>query len=386
MNEKELIEKRNEYVVKMQNILDKAKEENRVVTDEENTEFTNCEAEIKNIDRTIALNEKMQNVNLKKVPEVVPVKELSNDEKDAKVFENMIRNFKNDVTFTTKADGQVTIPTTIASRIIDKVIEISPIFQLADRYNIKGKITLPKYDAEHSSVTMQYVTEGTAANSNEIKLTQIELDGYLASTLSDVSNSLINNSAFDIVAFVIDKMAQAIALFIEGELINPSDPTHKVQGLAGVPASMIVTSASASAITVDELMDTQDKVIDKYQGPCIWVMNKATRNGIRKLKDKEGNYLLNKDLTAKWGYTLLGKDVYCSDQMDTVGAGKTVALYGDFSGLAVKVSEDIEMRVLDQVKAAQHLTEIVAFLEWDSKVADEQKIAKLVCASGSLSV
>lgn len=377
MNEKELIEKRNEYVTKMQNILDKAKKENRVVTDEENAEFTNYENEIKNIDRTIALNEKMQNVNLKKVPEVAPVKELSNEEKDAKIFENMIRNFKNDVTFTTVADGQVTIPTTIASRIIDRVIEISPIFERADRYNIKGKITLPKYTASTSTVSMQYVTEGSSATPNEIKLSQIELEGYLASTLSYVSNSLINNSAFDIVGFVIDKMAQAIALFIEKELLKGTE--GKVEGLSGIPKEMIVTSASATDITVDELMDTQDKVIDKYQGASIWIMNRATRNAIRKLKDKEGNYLLNKDLTAKWGYTLLGKDVYCSDQVDTVGTGKTVAYYGDFSGLAVKVSEDIEMKVLDQVQAINHLTTIVAFLEFDAKVADEQKMSKLVC-------
>lgn len=378
MNEKELVETRNAKVAQMENILNTAKVENRAVTDEENAKFENLEKEVKNIDRTIALNERMQNVSLREVPKTeVAMAEMTNEEKDAKVFENMIRNYKNE-TFTTKADGQATIPSTIASKIIDKVVEISPIFRLADRYNIKGKITLPKYNSQTSTLSMQYVAEGTSATPNELKLTNIELDGYLASTLSYVSNSLINNSAFDIVGFVIAKMAQAIALFIEGELLKGTE--GKVEGLSTIPASMIVTTESATAITTDELMDVQDKVIDKYQGASIWIMNRTTRSALRKLKDKEGQYLLNKDLNSKWGYTLLGRDVYCSDQVDGIGAGNTAIFYGDFSGLAVKVSEDVEMKILDQVQAINHLTTIVAFIEFDAKLADEQKISKLVLA------
>ena len=378
MNEKELVETRNAKVAQMENILNTAKVENRAVTDEENAKFENLEKEVKNIDRTIALNERMQNVSLREVPKTeVAMAEMTNEEKDAKVFENMIRNYKNE-TFTTKADGQATIPSTIASKIIDKVVEISPIFRLADRYNIKGKITLPKYNSQTSTLSMQYVAEGASANPNELKISNIELDGYLASTLSYVSNSLINNSAFDIVGFVIAKMAQAIALFIEGELLKGTN--GKVEGLSTIPASMIVTTESATAITTDELMDVQDKVIDKYQGASIWIMNRTTRSALRKLKDKEGQYLLNKDLNSKWGYTLLGRDVYCSDQVDGIEAGKTAIFYGDFSGLAVKVSEDVEMKILDQVQAINHLTTIVAFIEFDAKLADEQKISKLVLA------
>ena len=129
-------------------------------------------------------------------------------------------------------------------------------------------------------------------------------------------------------------------------------------------------------------MDVQDKVIDNYQGGSVWIMNRETRNAIRKLKDNDGDYLLNRDFTAKWGYTLLGKDVYCSDAMDKMLAGKTAIYYGDFSGLAVKVSEDANMQVLQERYAEEHLLGILAFVEWDAKVADTQKLAKLVMAAG----
>lgn len=381
MNEKELVEKRNAKLTKMESILNCAKDEDRPVNEEENTEFEQLEKEVKEIDNTISLNEKFNKLGgMKKVTEVENV--LSNDaktllvEKERKQFENTIRGILNQDEPTTKADAGVMIPTTVWDRIIDQVIEICPIFERADRYRVKGKLVLPKYDKEHSSIVMAYADEGTDADSGKVVLSQIELNGFLARALAKVSNSLINNTDFDIVGFVEAKMAQAIALFIEKELLKGT--SEKVEGLSGIPADMTVTSEAVGAISVDDLMDTQDAVVDNYQANSIWIMSRKTRNAIRKLKDKEGQYLLNKDLTAKWGYTLLGKDVYCSDAMDEVAAGKTVAFYGDFTGLAVKISEEANMQILRERYAVEHMTGILAFMEFDAKVADTQKISKLV--------
>lgn len=383
MNLKELMEKRNAKVKEMQELVNKANKENRVLNETEVETFNSLEKEVRDLDTTIEAQNKATALTVKPVKEDTKDAKVSVEDKEAKQFENMIRGIKNADEPTTYDDGKVTIPTTIASRIIDRVVEICPIYQLADRYNIEGNIVLPKYDAEHSSIEMTYADEGTTAESGKVALTSIELKGYLGRCLAKVSKSLINNSKFDIVGFVIDKMAQAIARFIEKELLFGTD--NKIEGLRGIEEDMTVTSASATALDVDELMDTQDAVIDNYQEASIWIMNRKTRNALRKLKDNEGQYLLNKDLTAKWGYTLLGKDVYTSDAMPTIGAGKTVVYYGDFSGLAVKVSEDINMQVLNERYAEEHMTGILAFVEMDSKVADTQKISKLVM-SGSASL
>lgn len=376
MNEKEMIENRNAKVTRMEEIVNLAKKENRVITEEEKQEFENLDNEVKSIDNTIELNERVGKLDMKEVKndEVISV-----EEKDNKVFENTIRSIKNADTPTTVADGQITIPQTIAQRIIDRVVEISPIFNLAERYNVRGKLVLPKYDEKNSSIVMTYADEGTTAESGNVKFSNIELNGFLGRCLAKISKSLINNSQFNIVDFVINKMAQAIALFIEGELLHGT--SDKVEGLQGIEADMTVTAASATALTADELMDVQDKIVDNFQGNAIWVMNRSTRNAIRKLKDKDGNYLLNRDITAKWGYTLLGKDVYTSDQVESLGAGKTTIYYGDFSGLAVKVSEDINMQILNEKYAEEHMTGVLAFVEFDAKVQDTQKLSKLTMAN-----
>lgn len=379
MEEKAMIEKRNAKVEEMEEIVNIAKKENRVINAEETAKFNNLKKEVEEIDNTISMTDEVKKMEVKKVVEDKIT--VSVEDKERKIFENYLRGVKNQDTPTMPADGQVMIPRTVWDRIIDQVIEICPIFASADRYNIKGTLVLPKYDKEHSSIVMNYANENTQAESGKVVIGQITLNGYLARCLAKISRSLINNTNFDIVGFVEAKMAQAIALFIEGELLHGTD--DKIEGLSGITEDMTITTESANAVTVDEFMDTQDAVIDNYQGNAYWIMNRATRNAIRKLKDNEGQYLLNRDLTAKWGYTLLGKDVYCSDAMDEIGAGKTVAYYGDYSGLAVKVSEEANMQVLNERYAEEHLLGILAFLEMDSKVADTQKISKLVCAGAT---
>lgn len=374
MNVKEFIETRNAKVAQMENMLTTAKAENRLPSEDEKKQFAGLEKEVKDIDATIAMYDQMAGMSMKKVP-AEPVK-MTNAERDHKTFENAIRGIVNTDTPTMPTDAKTLIPTTVWNDIISQVIESSPVFSMADRYNITGNLVLPKYDAQNSSIVMQYADEGTTAESGKVVISQITLGGFLARCLAKISKSLINNSNFDIVGFVEAKMAQAIALYFEHEILLGT--SGKVEGLTGITGDMTVTTATATKITSDELMDLQDKVIDNYQGNSVWIMSREARNAIRKLKDNEGDYLLNRDFTAKWGYTLLGKDVYCSDAMDKMRAGKTAIYYGDFSGLAVKVSEDANMQVLQERYAEEHLLGILAFVEWDAKVADTQKLAKLV--------
>lgn len=375
---KSLTEQRNDKVTELQAIVDKAKEETRAMTEEEVTKFNTLEKEIKNLDTTIKAEERARDLKIiedvkNKKPEERAAEERAIAEERA--FENYIRGVveeRADVNLTVGDNGAV-IPSSIANKIIKKVYDISPIYQLTTRYNIGGTLSIPYYDEESQSITMDYAEEFQELTSTSGKFTSIQLKGFLAGVLTKVSKSLINNSQFAIVPFVVNAMAESIARWIEKELLQGTD--NKIEGLRGV--TQIVTTASATAITADELIDIQEEVPDVFQGSAIWVMNKATRKAIRKLKDGDGTYLLQKDFNAKWGYTLLGKDVYTTDNMAGIEAGKDAIFYGDFSGLAVKLTEDMTIDVLREKFATQHAVGLVGWLEMDSKVENAQKIAKL---------
>ena len=69
--------------------------------------------------------------------------------------------------------------------------------------------------------------------------------------------------------------------------------------------------------------------------------------------------------------------------MPNIGSGNTAIYYGDMSGLATKFSEEINIQVLREKYADQHAVGVIGWFEFDSKVENNQKIAKLVCGTTS---
>ena len=382
MNLKALAEQRAALLAEMEAISETAKAETRAYSEEELSRAEELEAQIRAIDATYKAEE--ARAVLAASPKAVPVDgditPTDKTEAEERAFAQYIVDAKAEFRageLTMSANGAV-IPASIVNKIISKVKEISPLYAMATKYNIGGTITIPYYDESTSAITMGYVEEFTELESHVGQFKSIELKGYLAGTLSVLSLSLINNSQFDIIGYIVNKMAEAIANWVEKELLHGT--SQKITGLSNISAAMTVTAASQNAITADEIMELQDKVIDAFQNGACFIMNRATRSAIRKLKDSDGNYLLNRDISAKWGYTLFGKDVYTTDNADTMAAGKTVIYYGDFSGLAVKLSEDASINVLREKYVTQHAVGVYAYMELDSKIENAQKIACLKMA------
>lgn len=373
---KEMEEQRAAMEEEMSQLVNKVEEEKRAFTEEESTRFDDLEKEKIRLDKTLKVIEAKRAAENREVVETVK-KEDSDTKLEERAFANYIRGVveqRADVNLTVGDSGAV-IPSTIANKIIKKVYDICPIYQLATRYNIGGTLNIPYYDESEGTITMAYASEFTELESSNGKFKSIELKGFLAGTLSKISKSLVNNSQFDIVSFTINAMAESISKWIEKELLNGT--TDKIEGLSKVSAAQTITTASAVAIVADELIDVQEAIPDLYQASAIWIMNKKIRNSIRKLKNSDGDYILNKDMNAKWGYTLLGKEVYTTDNMKGIEAGATTIFYGDMSGLAVKLSEDVSIEVLREKFATQHALGIVGWIEIDSKIENAQKISQL---------
>jgi len=373
MDLKKMLEMRTQKLAALKAIIEKAKAEERAMNQDEITSFETLETEIRELDKTIAALEKTRELTESEPQAPVDEEKRSVEERDYEAFDALIRSEETRAGELTKGENGAVIPATIAKKIIEKVVEICPIFQDSDRYNVGGTLNIPYYDESTSDITMEYADEFTDGDSKTGKLKSINLTGYLGRAIADVSVSLINNSNFDVVGFVIRRMSESIAKFIEKELLKGT--SSKIEGLSKVTQ---VIKTAGTTIVPDELIDLQETVPDAYQKNAYWIMSRDTRKLIRKLKDGQGNYLLNKDATTRWGYELLGKEVYTSDNMDDVKAGATVIYYGDFTGLATKVSENVNIKVLTEVKARQHAVEVLGFVELDAKVQNAQKIAKLV--------
>lgn len=392
MNYKGLIEKKNDLVTRAEAILADAEAKKRELTDDEAQELAEIRDDVRKIKEALKIQEELKDekMELKKegaedMAEAEAMKEAAcKEEREVRAFENYVRgviNNRGDVDLTKAANGAV-IPTTIANKIIKMVYNICPILDRSTKYNVKGKLVIPYYDESTTNITVAYAEEFTELESTVGSFDKIELDGFLAGTLTLISRSLINNAQFNIVDFIVERMAYAIKRFIEDQLLNGYTGTGAASGVVGLSTlTHTVTAAATTAITADEVVRLHDAIKDDFQANAIWIMSPATRTALRTLKSTTGYYLLNDDISSPFGTTLLGKPVYVSDNMPNMAAGKTAIYYGDMRGLATKFSEEMTIEVLREKYATQHAVGVVGWLEFDSKVEDAQKIAKLVMAA-----
>lgn len=373
-----LIEKRNSIVEEINNMFVQAENEKRALTDDEQALYDAKTKELKALDKTIEAKKEARSLEMMddekpKTPEEKQ-EERSVEETEKRAFETLIR--ENRTGEMAKTDNGAVIPTTIANKIIDRVKQIAPLYNLATKFNVKGALTFP---VGKDSITTAYQEEFTALTSSKVGFDSLKLDGFLIGALSKISNSLINNAQFDIVSYVVNKVAESIAVFIENELING---TTKINGVLDTTKNTTVGKfeTTADVPTADELIAMQVEIPQQNQANCMWLVSNKTLVALRQLKDGNQRYLLNDDVTNGFGYTLLGKPVMVSDNMKD-----TNVVYGDFSAMYVNVHEDVAIQVLNEKYADEHATGVLAWLEMDARVIEPQKLVVSSKKAGEVS-
>lgn len=400
MELKYLTEKRVENQEQMQKILNIAKSEKRALSEEEITKFNELKKLINEIDATIKAEEDSRKMDIEDKKEVSEETKTSGNKEvqsEERAFTEYIVNGKEraDSPGMSYGSNGAIVPTTIAKKIIEKVKELSPIYEKVEKFHTKGTLEIPVYDADSSvdsptgSVNVAYQgDEFTSLVAGQGKFTSVELKGYCHGALSVISRKLLNNSDIDVTSFLTNKIAEAFAEFWEKELLVGTGASNNHMTGAISTTNLVATGnttyTAANAAKIDSLISLQLAVPQQYQKNAIWLMNKAVFSEIRKLKDGNGNYYMayGKGITGGFDWELLGKPVYISENMpEATSANNVPVLYGDFSGMAMKISQDLEIQLMREKYIDKNAIGIVGWAECDSKVQNNQMIAGLKMAA-----
>lgn len=388
-NKKSLEEQKNEKLTQMDNLLNSVKSEERAFTDEEQKLFDELKTEIEAINKTMeAFEANRELVDEEKKEEK---KEEENMEEEKRTLEVEQRDVENFAKFIrdevlneeragesqfSKGSNGVIIPTTIANKIIMTAHNMSPILEKATKYNTKGNLEIPVYGANNADdITVSYGEDFTDLVEKAGKFSSITLKDYLIGALAKIGNSLINNTDVDLVNIVINIIAEYIKIFLEGEVLNGT--SNKITGCSDIPAEQTVETEVAGVISYDDLVKTKNKVIQTFRKGSMWVMNQDTQNVLETMKDANDRPLFVPDPTGEFDGMVLGYPVYVSDEHEGIAEGKSPITFGNFSGIALKTSKNLEIQVLREKYATQHATGVVAWLECDAKVEHVQKLSKL---------
>jgi HK97 family phage major capsid protein len=370
-----LLEQRNTLLDEMDGIVNKAKAETRSFSDEESARFDEIKVGIAKIDKTLAAEEEARSFEKKEIkkPETEEEKRALEIVEEEKRFLEFVREGRA-ANMPASTNGAI-IPLTIANKIIDKVVQLSPILEKATKFNVGGDLAFPVYD--YTQHTTGYVTEFSAITASNGVFTQVKLQNVIVGTLAKIGRSLINRTDVDVLSYVINAIGKSIATFLENELLKGTGGAGKIQGslATGIPVGQQLTGATTLVIDSSELVKLQIKVPQVYQGDAVWVMHPQTLAYIQSLKATTGQFLMGNTLSENGRWILLGKEVFISDNMPTLAAGAKAIYYGDLSGLYVKMTQEVQVQVLLEKYADEYAVGVAAFCELDAVVVEPQKLA-----------
>lgn len=183
-----------------------------------------------------------------------------------------------------------------------------------------------------SKGSASWIDEEAAYPESDDTFGQVSIGAYKLATMIKISEELLNDSAFDMAGYIAREFARRIGA-AEEEAFFTGNGSGRPLGIlaASGGAETGVTAASATAITMDEVMDLFYSLRAPYRRHAVFMMNDATVKALRKLKNGAGDYLWQPSVTAGTPDTLLNRPVYTSAYMPTIAASAKTIVFGDLS-------------------------------------------------------
>lgn len=230
------------------------------------------------------------------------------------------------LTSDTATDGAELVATEVFNEITELATAASPMLRLSRILTTAGgnPIVLPRVTT-NPAATLE--GQGDAIAESELQTGTVTLGAYGLKFLTEVANELEQDAAFPVDQFLIEEGGKALGRGMDyyAAIGTGSDqPQGVVTG-----ATVGKTVASATAVTVEELIDLQYSVIQPYRADASWIFGDSTVAAVRKLKGSDGHFLWTPSGIAGQPDTLLGNPVETDPNISAMGAGNVFGVFGD---------------------------------------------------------
>ena len=231
--------------------------------------------------------------------------------------------------------------------------------------------------------TASWIDEEGAYPESDDSFGQVSIGAYKVATMLKVSDELLNDSVFDLEAYISKEFGRRIGTK-EEEAFFTGDGKGKPTGIfnAAGGASDGVTTAAAS-ITFDDVMDLFYALKSPYRRKAVWVLNDTTVKALRKLKDNNGNYIWQPSVQAGQPDMILNRPYYTSAYVPEVAAGAKVMAFGDFSYYWIADRQGRSFKRLNELFAANGQVGFLASQRVDGKLILSEAVKTMVIKGSS---
>lgn len=281
------------------------------------------------------------------------------------------------------ANGGYLVPEEYDSRLIDTLTEENIMRKLGHTITTSGE---HKINIAATKPAAAWIDEGGALSFGDATFAQINLDAHKLHVAVKVTEELLYDNAFGLESYIIEQFGKALSNAEEDAFLN-GDGVGKPLGLLSDKGGgeVAITTASATAITADEIINLVYSLKRPYRKNAKFIMNDQTIAALRKLKDNNGAYLWQPSLQAGEVDRLFGYEVYTSPYVPIIAAGKPVIAFGDFSYYNIGDRGTRSFAELKELYAGNGMVGFVAKERVDGKLIlpEAVQILKMKAGSGS---
>ena len=227
------------------------------------------------------------------------------------------------------AAGAYLAPSEFVRDIQKTLIEISPMRSMVNVRSTTAKsIQQPKRTSLYSGA--RWVSElGTKTEVEGLAYGLIEIPTHETYSLHDISNQMLEDSAFDIEAELRNEATEQFAIQ-EGRAVLSGTGVGQPEGILTATGIPEVVSGGATSLTSDGLLNLFYGLKTFYSRNGMWGLNRLTIAEVRKLKDGLGNYVWMPGLQNGVPNSILGAPYVEIPDMPNIGAGTYPIAFGDW--------------------------------------------------------
>lgn len=271
---------------------------------------------------------------------------------------------RNAMSTTTPGEGGYTVPAEVAAMVIERLKAFGGMRGVATILTTETGHAMNFPTSDGTSEIGEIVAENVAATGQDITFGTVGLPVFKYSSKKiALPAELIQDSAIDVVAFVVNRLATRIARI---QNLHYTTGTGTGQPTGIVTASTVgKVGLAGQTLTViyDDLVDVKHSVNRAYRSSAQWMMNDLSVAAVSKLKDTVGRPIWIPAVTEAAPDLLLGKAVTINDDMAVMAANAKSIAFGDLSQYNIRdVKNSTTMRRFDD--SAFALNGQVGFCGW----------------------
>jgi len=271
---------------------------------------------------------------------------------------------RNAMSTTTAGEGGYTVPAEIAAMVIDKLKAFGGMRDVASILTTSTGVAMNWPTSDGTADVGAIVGQNTAVSGADITFGTIGLNPfYYTSNKIALPLELIQDSAIDVVAYVVDRLATRIARIQNTHFTTGAGTTLPDGVIPKSATGKTGTTGQTLTVIYDDLIDLKHSVNRAYRSNARYMMNDLSVAVVSKLKDTTGRPIWVPSVIAGAPDTLCGFPVAINDDVAVMAANAKSIAFGDFSKYTIRdVANTTVIKRFDD--SAFALSNQVGFCGW----------------------